>query len=329
VAASPDEQDWLGHLQDRLPPGPVGETWVGDDAAVLVAPDGWILFTIDSAVAGVHADLSLVSAADLGWKALARAVSDVAAMGGDPWRAVVAVSGPPDVDIGCLYDGIGQAASVLDCPVVGGDLSSAGQLVVTVAVTGVVSAGENPPVLRSGALAGDRIWVTGPLGRAAAGLRILRAAGARGAPGARGAAGQGAGVEAGSAERSAAVSAHARPVPRLAAGRSARRSGATAMIDVSDGLAIDLGRLADASAVSVELTGVPVSAPASQEEALGGGDDYELVICAPEAVDLEACFRYDGIQAPVEIGRCGPGPAGSIRLEGREIDRSGWRHWSG
>ena len=316
MVAPPDEQDWLRHLDDRLPAGPAGETWVGDDAAVLAAPEGWILFTIDSAVAGVHADLSLVGPADVGWKAVARGVSDVAAMGGSPWRAVVAVSGPQGTDVERLYNGIGEASAAFGCPVVGGDLSSAEQLIVTVAVTGVVAPGEPGPVLRSGARAGDRVWVTGALGRAAAGLRILRGSGPEGPDG-------------DDAGRAAAISAHVRPQPRLAAGRTARRSGATAMIDVSDGFAIDAGRLAEASGVSLELVSVPVAPGAGRDEALGGGDDYELVICTPEAVDLAVAFGTAGVDAPLEIGRCGPGPAGSVRVDGREIDRSGWRHWSG
>ena len=313
AVGAPDEQDWLRHLAERLPPAPAGETWVGDDAAVLEAPDGWVLLSIDSVVAGVHADLGLMGLDDVGWKALARGVSDVAAMGGRPWRAVVAVSGPPDVDLGHLYDGVDAASAAFGCPVVGGDLSSADQLVVTVAVTGVVQAGEAPPVLRSGARAGDRIWATGPMGRAAAGLRLLRA-------GSVGAATDG--------EAAAALTAQRRPEPRLAAGETARRNGATAMVDVSDGLAIDLGRLAEASGLAAVLMEVPTAPGATREEALGGGDDYELVICTPPDIDLAGAYRRAGLDAPVPIGRCQEGEAGAVLLDGQRLAVTGWRHWA-
>ena len=311
MGAPPDEPGWLRRLYDRLPPGPAGETWVGDDAAVLVAPEGWVLFTIDSAIAGVHADLSIVGLDDLGWKALARGLSDVAAMGGTPWSAVVAVSGPEGVDIDKLYDGITAATAAFACPVVGGDLSSADQLTVTVAVTGVVAAGEAPPVLRSGARPGDRVWVTGPLGRAAAGLRILGSGGPKGN------------------DEAEAVAAHARPQPRLAHGRAARHAGATAMIDLSDGLALDRSRLAEASLVAIDLTALPVASGATEAEAVGGGEDYELLICAPPETDLVGTFTAAELDPPVEIGRCGPGPVGTVSLDGRQLDRTGWRHWAG
>lgn len=313
MGAPRDELDWLHHLHERLPPGPPGEVWVGDDAAVLSAVDGSVLFTIDSAVAGVHADLELVGLDDFGWKALARAVSDVAAMGGDAWRAVVAVSGPAGVDIALLYDGVAAAAAAFDCPVVGGDLSSATELIVTVAVTGVVPAGEPGPVTRSGAGPGDRVWVTGPLGRAAAGLRLLQE------PGSSAAGEEGV--------RSELTGWHRRPHPRLAAGRTARRCGATAMIDVSDGFAIDTARLAEASGLAIELADVPVATGATADDAMGGGEDYELVICAPAQVDLAEVFTAGALPPPIEVGGCAAGTPGELRRDGRRLPVPGWRHW--
>ena len=123
-------------LEARQGPPPTGELWGGDDAAV-VHPgrsDQRLVLTTDAMVAGVHADLSLVGPADFGWKALTTAVSDIAAMGGTPAQALVAVGAPPASALEELADGLGEAANAWACPVVGGDLSEADQLFVAVAV---------------------------------------------------------------------------------------------------------------------------------------------------------------------------------------------------
>lgn len=294
-------------LTGRLPPPPAGEVWIGDDAAVLPAPDGWLLLTVDTVVEGVHFDPALVGRADAGWKALTTSVSDVAAMGGLPLRAVVAAVLPDPSVIEMVYDGIVDAAGECGCPVVGGDLSAGPVLCLSVAATGTVPAGEPGPVLRSGARPGHRVWVTGPLGASAAGLEALR--GLRGGPAA------------------GLVDAHRRPRPRLAEGRAARLSGASAMIDVSDGLSVDLARLAGASGLAVELAEVPVAPGATLEQALHGGEDYELAICAPPDVDLVGAFTRAGLTAPLEIGRCVAGPAGGVVLEGRALPALGYEHW--
>ncbi len=157
----------------HLPPAPgPGETWIGDDAAVLDAGDGVLLLTTDLSVEGVHADLDLIGLDDFGWRALAAAVSDIAAMGGDSGHVLVGVAGPAGLDIDHLYEGIAAAAAELGTPVVGGDLSLAPRIVVACSVAGRVPAGA--PVLRSGARPGHELFVTGPLGASAAGLRILR-----------------------------------------------------------------------------------------------------------------------------------------------------------
>ncbi len=155
--------------------------WFGDDAAVVRPPgaDRLLLLAADTVVEGLDADLELTSLADLGWKAMAVNLSDIAAMGGQPGHAIVSVVGLGPSGLDELYAGILEASACYSCPVVGGDLSAGDQLVVTVAVTGWV---DGPPVLRSGARPGDRIWVTGPLGAAAAGLRRLREAKAAARP---------------------------------------------------------------------------------------------------------------------------------------------------
>ncbi|MDQ2724196.1 MAG: thiamine-phosphate kinase [Actinomycetota bacterium] len=303
-----------------LPAAPRGETWIGDDAAVVRAPGGaWLLLATDAVVAGVHADLTLTGLDDLGWKALAVNVSDVAAMGGRPGHALVTVAGPPDTDLGLLYQGIRDAAGRYDCPVVGGDLTNAPGLVICVAITGWA---DGPIVTRSGARTGDGIWVTGPLGRAAAGLRILQSRAGKGT-GPKGAEGP---AVSEAIERDL-MSAHARPEAALAEGHAAARGGATAMIDVSDGLVADLGHIADASGVGFTISGIPVAEGATEAEALGGGEDYVLVFCAPDAADIAGAFR--GLAQPVRIGTCVAVPS-TRTLAGRPLERLGWEHhWGG
>ena len=314
-------------LRRRLPGPPAGEVWIGDDAAVLGPAEGRLLLTTDMAVAGVHADLEVLSLADLGWRAVAAAVSDIAAMGGRAGHAVVAVAGPPTTDLGLLYDGIAGCARAHGCPIVGGDLSTAEEVVVAVAVIGHVATTPGP-VRRAGAGADDTLFVTGPLGAAAAGLRVLRAraSGVR-AGGARAArtAGTGTAGAPRPGDEEALVAAHRRPRARLAEGEVARLAGATAMVDVSDGLLADLGHVADASAVGFRLDEVPVAAGATSEEALGGGEDYQLVVATPDPGGLLAAFAAAGLGLPVRIGRCTADRDERI-LGGAPVPALGWEH---
>jgi thiamine-monophosphate kinase len=292
----------IARLAARLRAAPPGELWIGDDAAVLSPLPGPVLVATDAVVAGVHADLSLVSLADLGWKAVVANISDLAAMGGRPVAAVVAVAGPGETDLEELYDGISAAAERWRCPVVGGDLSAASELVVTVTVVGDGS-GTPPPVRRSGARPGDAVLVTGPLGASAAGLRALR-----------------------SGERHGrAVDAHRRPQARLVEGGAARAAGATAMIDVSDGLAADLGHVVTASGVGLRLHDVPVVDGATLEEAVAGGEDYELVFTAPDPSRIVAAFARAGLRVPLVIGECTADP-GERTLGGEPLPAGGWEH---
>lgn len=282
-----DELQAVERLVERLPRPPEGETWIGDDAAVLRSPAGHLLLAADTMVDGVHADLTVTTVADLGWKALVRNVSDVAAMGGRPLHAVVTVTVPPGGGplLEELYDGLGDASAAYSCPVVGGDLTSGPALVVTVAITGTV---DGEPVLRSGARAGDTVFVTGPLGGAVADLH------------------------AGIAGRTA------RPLARVDEGAAARLAGATAMIDLSDGLALDLRRVASASGVGVVVEDVPVADGATQDDAMTGGDDYELVFTANDPARVRQAFA--ALRPPIAIGRI---------TEGGEVvglPEGGWRH---
>jgi thiamine-monophosphate kinase len=276
--AGNSEHRVLGALSKVLPRPPEGEVWAGDDTAVVAVPGlgkGFsgglrLLLTADAVVSGIDADLSLTSLPDFGWKAMAVNLSDIAAMGGTPGHALVSVVGASPEQLGSIYEGILEAAAAYNCPVVGGDLSAGTELVVSVALTGWVNA---PPVLRSGAKPGDTIWVTGPLGGAAAGLRLLRQHAMSGTTG----------LQEMTAAESELVRAHVRPRPALSEGAMAREIGATAMIDVSDGLAADLSLIADLSGVGFELVNIPIAPGATLAEALGGGDDYVLVFTMPGA----------------------------------------------
>lgn len=304
------EFDLLGRLRGALPTGPAGETWIGDDAAVVEPPPASLLLAADVLVEGVHFDLALSTPADVGWKAIAANVSDVAAMGGRPLHVLVSVVAGSGFDVEDLYEGIKAATQEWGCAVAGGDLSTGGSAAVAVAITGTTDG--RAPVLRSGARAGDAVVVTGPLGGAAAGLRLLRAEGS----------GDG---SLGSSAVSDAVARHRRPRARPAAGQAASRAGATAMIDVSDGLAADLGHILDASGVGVELDGVPAHPAARPEEAQTGGDDYELVICTPDPEELLHALRDVGAEEAQLIGRCHPD--GSRRtLAGEPMASTGWEH---
>jgi len=188
-------------------------------------------------------------------------------------------------DIERLYDGLADASAAYACPVVGGDLTSGATFVVTVAITGTV---DGDPVLRSGARPGDLVFVTGPLGGAVADLH------------------------AGIAGRTA------RPAARVAEGRAARLAGATSMIDLSDGLALDLRRIAAASRTGAIVDDVPVADGATREDAMTGGDDYELLFTAADEARVREAFA--GLRAPIVIGRV---------VEGSEVTgvpEGGWRH---
>ena len=281
---------------------PEGEVHVGDDAAVLAPFVGEALISTDVAVLGVHLEADLFPLEDLGFKAMASAVSDLAAMGARPRGAVVAVGSPPGTDLEELHRGIADAAAMTNCPIVGGDLTRSRDVSVAVTVFGECPG--RGAVLRSGAKPGDELLVTGPLGRSAAGLRRRRA----GAP-----------------LEDELVVAHRRPWPRLNEGLAARSAGVHAMMDLSDGLGIDLHRLADASGVGFVLAHVPVAAGATPEEAISGGEDYELLIATDDAPRLRLIFHDRGLLDPITIGHVVASKS-ERTYHAEEFVRRGWQH---
>lgn len=307
----------LGRIIPRLPPAPTAELGPGDDAAVLRAPDGRYVVTTDTMVHGPDFRLAWSTPFELGWKAAATNLADVAAMGAVPTALVVALAAPtstPVADLEAIADGLREACAALaaGCGVVGGDLSASPAL--TIAVTAFGDLEGRAPVRRSGARPGDVVAVAGALGRAASGLALLFAEG----------------VDAGGepdADAAAALRTHAagllaaqlRPEPPIAAGPAAARAGATAMLDVSDGLAIDAARIAAASAVAVDLDPAAIAAVAGDgidpRRALTGGEDHALLATFPPGAALPGGFAA--------IGRVDEGAG--LRIGGRPFDeRGGW-----
>ncbi len=302
------EWEAIESIKARLAPPHAGETGIGDDAAVILVPGTGsespraVLFATDVLVGGVHVDRSFCSESDIGWKALAVNVSDIAAMGGRPTHAVVGLVVPSGVDVMAVYEGMAAAADRYRVELAGGDLSTGPELVVSVAVLGTTEG--RSPVLRSGASAGDTLMVTGTLGRSAAGLAALRrdplAAGGN-------------------------PTAHKRPAARVDEGVAAALGGASAMIDVSDGLASELDHLARASGVGVALDLVPVAEGATDADALGGGEDYELLFTAPDPAHVEETFGAAGLRQPIRLGKCVADPS-ERSLAGSRLEMAGYQH---
>lgn len=277
-------------LGARLPFGRATLLGPGDDAAVVAASDGRVVVTTDVLVEGQHFRRDWSTGADVGYRAAMQNLADVVAMGAEPTALVVALVMPADLPLEWFTDfadGLAAACAPLGVGVVGGDLAAGPLVVVSVTAHGDLRGRQ--PVTRSGARPGDQIGLAGVQGWSAAGLALLLAGRDQLDP--------------------QLVQAHLRPDPPLASGSSAARHGATAMMDVSDGLLVDLRRLLRASKVGAQLDVLDVTCvddlnrlrPAAQ--ALGippqlwvltGGEDHGLLATFPAETQVPAPFRVLG-----------------------------------
>ncbi|MBA3349656.1 MAG: thiamine-phosphate kinase [Actinobacteria bacterium] len=308
----------LERFAARIGAPPEGETWSGDDAAVLRSPGATLLYTTDLLIEAIDFESRYASAADIGWKALAVNVSDIAAMGGRPHHAVVGLGLRADCPVATadgILDGLLAAASRWGVALVGGDISSASALVVYVALIGDAEA---KPVRRSGARPGDAICVTGALGGAAGGLALLRGDAA-----------------AEPHARRRLVARQLRPNARLEEGRRLAALGATAMIDVSDGLIGDLLHLLDASRLGCSVS--PQTVPIDSDliplgdtldplgTALTGGEDFELLFTLAEESVQRARGSLADLGTPVT--RIGTTHKGGRLLGDRSLEAAGEVGW--
>lgn len=300
------EDDLLEHIRQRSLALAAGPGWAvavgpGDDCAVLQSAGGTLVIGVDQVVAGRHFEPDATPIELIARKAVARSVSDIAAMGGVPtWALATAVLPAGYAHADELFDRMAACAQAFGCPLIGGDIASHGEashlLTLTVTAAGSMPDG-HAPVLRSGARAGDLLWLTGPIGGSFASGR------------------------------------HLTFEPRLQAGLACSRvgSGARAMLDLSDGLGRDAGRIARASGVVLEIdsAAIPLHPDAGGwRDAAGEGEDHELLIAADPASTL-----------PGELGLLGPigrvvelaagGAPGVLFVDGTTRERGddlGWLH---
>jgi thiamine-monophosphate kinase len=303
----------IARVTARLEAGPSTLVGPGDDGAVVVASDGRVVVSTDALVEGRHFRRDWSTGVDVGHRAAAANLADIAAMGADiaamgavPTALVVALCAPASLDVRWaedLADGLGAEAAKTGASVVGGDMSSSPTLMLSVTALGDLHG--VAPVLRSGARPGDVVAMAGRLGYAAAGYTVLSR---------------------GFRTPKLLVEAYRRPEIPYAAGPEAARRGATSMIDISDGLIADLGHVATASRVAIDLDKGAFEVPPQMRDAaqalgtdpyqwvLGGGEDHALVATFPEGTTLPDGFTtigrvVDGSGVTVD-GKPHKGPAG-------------------
>lgn len=288
------------------------EVGPGDDAAVVQCSDGCMVVCVDVLVEGRHFRRDWSTAIDIGRRAAAASLSDINAMGAVSTALLVGLAAPGDLPGAWLMEaaaGLKEEAATAGAVLIGGDTTEGDSIVLSVTALGSLE--DRTPVIRGGAQVGDRVVVCGRLGWAAAGLAVLGR---------------------GFRSPKVLVDAHRFPVIDYTAGPRAAAAGATAMIDVSDGLLADLGHVAEASGVSIDVRAESLEVPEPLQAAaaaynvdpriwmLTGGDDHALVACLPADVAIPEGF--------VEIGSVESG-SGNVTVDGREPEgSSGFVHFS-
>lgn len=268
---------------------------LGDDCALLTVGGTTLALTIDASVEGVHFRTEWLRAEDIGWRACMAALSDLAAEGAQPLGVLVSVGGPAPRELEVIMRGVGDAAGAAGARVLGGDIVRSDVRLVDVCAVGQCER----PVRRSGARPGDGLWVTGTLGGARLALETWQAG-----------------------KRSTADVARrfARPEARVAGGLWLARHGATAMIDISDGLAADARHLAAASrvAITIALERVPCVTGAAPILAVASGEEYELLVTMPASFDEAGARAFrEAVGVPLtRVGACEAGGA-AVRLTDR------------
>jgi thiamine-monophosphate kinase len=285
----------------RLGHGPGVELGPGDDAAIVRVPGGRMAATTDLLLEGRHFRRDWSPPYDIGRKAAAQNLADVVAMGARPVALLVGLGAPPDTPVewvDALCDGLREECDEVGASVAGGDVVRGDTLLLAITALGVQ---DGPAITRSGARPGDVVAVAGRLGHAAAGLALL--------------------LE-GKDGPADLIDAHRRPRPPYRIALGAAALGATAMLDVSDGLVQDLGHIADASSVRIDVDGAAVPSPPvpnGRDLALTGGEDHAFAATFPPDTALPEEWRV--------IGRVIEGPPG-IRVDGRPYGPGGWDHFS-
>lgn len=282
----------------------------GDDAAILeIAQGARLVASTDTSVEGVHFRREWLSLQEVGYRATIAALSDLAAMAADPIGLLIAATIPAGVaeTIEQLADGIGQAARDSGCPIVGGDLTGGDRISLTMTVLGAA----DPPVRRSGASVGAAVWVTGRLGAPGAAVRAMLSG------------------ELPSAEH---WPRFAHPVARIPEARWLADHGATSMIDISDGLSSDARHIAAASGVALEidLSAIPCVPDVTTRAACSSGEEYELLLTAPDELDGDEFSSRFGIPL-TRIGMVVEGTEADVTFieDGERVDlAAGYDHFS-
>lgn len=311
--------------------GPRDASWqnlligIGDDAAAWQGDNTIQLATMDTLVQDIHFNLKITTWKELGWKVLAVNLSDIAAMGGVPKYALVSLGIPGDLEadnISDLYQGMVDLAREFRVAIAGGDVISAPNIVITVAILGSLEDKSQFPLTRSSAMSGDQVAVTGYLGTSAAGLKMLTE-----------------GLDMDKEARALLRQAHLRPTPKIKEGQKLLQLGVKTAIDISDGLISDLSQICKLSQVGaqIRLDRLPIH-PTIQvafktnwmELALSGGEDYELLFTANHQIMNRV---KQALSCPVtvigEITEAEPGQVTIIDKSGKAVPwyYGGWEHF--